>query len=255
MFDNSGTKMGTEMLDTQFATKMTGLRGGLSEAIARQLERQMSATPAQALMPAAAAGAPARSESAVKGTPRQAAFLKDHQDAARAAEAQTGIPATFMVAQAAHETGWGKHEIRHADGSPSFNLFGIKADANWKGPVAEVSTTEYVSGVARKVVAKFRAYASYAESFGDYAKLMKSSPRYANVVANADSASSIPDFIAACVPLMREALRKPASSPTNAPPGNVSFGSDCRPPAAIARAPYEMRRPPSKNPRIAGCVL
>src|SRR5438552_2768054 len=58
MFDNSGTKMGTEMLDTQFATKMTGLRGGLSEAIARQLERQMSATPAQALMPAAAAGAP-----------------------------------------------------------------------------------------------------------------------------------------------------------------------------------------------------
>ncbi|TMH30599.1 MAG: flagellar assembly peptidoglycan hydrolase FlgJ [Betaproteobacteria bacterium] len=188
MFDNSGTKMGTEMLDTQFATKMTGLRGGLSEAIARQLERQMSATPAQALMPAAAAGAPARSESAIKGTPRQAAFLKDHQDAARAAEAQTGIPATFMVAQAAHETGWGKHEIRHADGSPSFNLFGIKADANWKGPVAEVSTTEYVSGVARKVVAKFRAYASYAESFGDYAKLMKSSPRYANVVANADSA-------------------------------------------------------------------
>jgi len=178
MFDNSGTKMGTEMLDTQFATKMTGLRGGLSEAIARQLERQMSATPAQALMPAAAAGAPAR----------QTAFLKDHQDAARAAEAQTGIPATFMVAQAAHETGWGKHEIRHADGSPSFNLFGIKADANWKGPVAEVSTTEYVSGVARKVVAKFRAYASYAESFGDYAKLMKSSPRYANVVANADSA-------------------------------------------------------------------
>jgi flagellar protein FlgJ len=29
------------MLDTQFAGKMTGLPGGLSAAIARQLERQM----------------------------------------------------------------------------------------------------------------------------------------------------------------------------------------------------------------------
>ena len=41
MLDNEGTQLGTEMLDTQFAAKMTGLKGGLSEAIARQLERQM----------------------------------------------------------------------------------------------------------------------------------------------------------------------------------------------------------------------
>ena len=93
-----------------------------------------------------------------------------------------------MVAQAAHESGWGKHEIKNADGSASFNLFGIKAGANWKGPVAEVTTTEYIDGVARKVVAKFRAYASYADSFSDYAKMMKDSPRYAQVVASAGSA-------------------------------------------------------------------
>ena len=74
-------------------------------------------------------------------------------------------------------------------GSPAHNLFGIKAGANWKGPVAEVTTTEYVNGQARKVVAKFRAYSSYAESFADYAKLMKDSPRYQQVVAKADSAS------------------------------------------------------------------
>ena len=41
MLDNAGTQLGTEMLDSQMATKMTGLKGGLSEAIARQLERQM----------------------------------------------------------------------------------------------------------------------------------------------------------------------------------------------------------------------
>jgi peptidoglycan hydrolase FlgJ len=172
------------MLDTHFATKMTGLPGGLSEVIARQLERQMG-VPAAAVPPAAAANAPARTE---KVSMRQGDFITKHQDAAREAEARTGIPAAFMVSQAAHETGWGKHEIRNADGSSSFNLFGIKAGANWKGKVAEVTTTEYVNGVPRKVTAKFRAYDSYAESFGDYAKLMKESPRYKHVVANADSA-------------------------------------------------------------------
>lgn len=188
MFDNAGSQMGTDMLDTQFATKMTGLPGGLSEAIAKQLERQMGgSTPAAPLAPAAAAGAPARAEPA-KVSQRQADFLTQHQDAARAAETQTGIPAAFMVSQAAHETGWGKNEIRHADGSTSFNLFGIKAGANWKGKVAEVTTTEFVDGAARKVTAKFRAYGSYAESFADYAKLMKDSPRYSQVVANAGSA-------------------------------------------------------------------
>jgi flagellar protein FlgJ len=190
MLDNAGSKMGTEMLDTQFATKMTGLPGGLGEMIARQLERQMGGTaaPAAALAPAGASGAPARSDLTSRITPSQAEFLKEHQVAARAAEAQSGIPATFMVAQAAHESGWGRHEIKNVDGSTSFNLFGIKAGANWKGPTAEVTTTEYIDGIARKVVAKFRSYASYAESFADYAKMMKDSPRYGQVVANAGSA-------------------------------------------------------------------
>ena len=190
MLDNAGSKMGTEMLDTQFATKMTGLPGGLGEVIAKQLERQMGGSvPAVALAPAGASGAPsARAGLTSKVMPRQAEFLKAHEEGARAAESQTGIPATFMVAQAAHESGWGKHEIKNADGTPSFNLFGIKAGANWKGPVASVTTTEYIAGVARKVTANFRAYASYAESFSDYAKMMKDSPRYSQVVASANSA-------------------------------------------------------------------
>ena len=187
MFDNAGTQMGTEMLDTQFATRMTGLPGGLSEVIAKQLERQMGGSAAP-LAPAASAGTPARSDAPARVSQRQSDFLTRHQEAARAAEAQSGIPATFMVSQAAHETGWGRTEIRNTDGSPSFNLFGIKAGANWKGKVAEVTTTEYVDGQPRKVVARFRAYDSYAESFSDYAQLMKTSPRYRQVVAGAGSA-------------------------------------------------------------------
>jgi len=111
-----------------------------------------------------------------------------HDASARAAEQQTGIPATFMVAQAAHESGWGKREIRNADGTSAHNLFGIKAGASWKGKVAQVTTTEVIDGQPHKVVAKFRAYTSYQESFRDYAQMMKDSPRYSKVVAAGNSA-------------------------------------------------------------------
>ena len=192
MLDNAGTQMGTEMLDTQFANQMTGLPGGLAEVIARQLERQMSGVgaPAVAMPAAGAAGAPtAGAATPPPPPPTQAEFLRLHASAAQAAEVQTGIPATFMVAQAAHESGWGKHEIRNPDGSASFNLFGIKAGSGWKGRVAQVATTEVVDGQPRKVLANFRAYGSYEESFRDYAQLMKDNPRYAAVVSAGNSAS------------------------------------------------------------------
>ena len=196
MLDNAGTQMGTEMLDAQFANQMTGLPGGLADVIARQLDRQMSgvaapgaAAASNAISAAAAAGAPATGRSAAQPTLSQAEFLRQHDASARAAEAQTGIPATFMVAQAAHESGWGKHEIRNADGATSFNLFGIKAGAGWKGRVAQVTTTEVVDGQSRKVLANFRAYGSYEESFRDYAQMMKNNPRYATVASAGNSAS------------------------------------------------------------------
>jgi peptidoglycan hydrolase FlgJ len=190
MLDNSGTQLGTEMLDSQYAAKMSGLPGGLAAAIARQLERQLGSGAAAALAaPAAAGAAPVSSSSAASPlSQRQVDFIRTHQAAARAAESVSGIPAAFTVAQAAHESGWGQREIRNADGSPSHNLFGIKAGAGWTGPVAEITTTEWVGGEPQKVTAKFRAYASVEESFRDYAKLMKESPRYAAVVAQAASA-------------------------------------------------------------------
>lgn len=191
MLDNEGTSLGQEMLDTQLAGKMTGLPGGLSDAIARQLERQMGLSgPIPRVGSANNAPADIRSPNAAAGVPQNAAatFVAQHTEAARSAEQATGIPATFMVAQAAHETGWGRKEIRHADGSSAYNLFGIKAGANWKGSVAEVLTTEYVGGQTQKVVQKFRAYGSYAESFADYAKLMQNNPRYERVMAAGNDA-------------------------------------------------------------------
>lgn len=192
MLDNAGSQMSTEMLDTQYANKMSGLPGGLGDVIARQLERQITGLAPNAALPAAgAANAPIGGFSSVGAAsikPSQQEFLRRHDASARAASEQSGIPAAFMVAQAAHESGWGRREIRNADGSSSHNLFGIKAGAGWKGPVAQVMTTEVIDGQPRKVLANFRAYASYDESFRDYARMMKDSPRYAPVVASAASA-------------------------------------------------------------------
>ncbi|MCE2911680.1 MAG: flagellar assembly peptidoglycan hydrolase FlgJ [Pseudomonadota bacterium] len=179
------------MLDQQFATQLAGLPGGLSEAIQKQLERQMGLAPGPIPATPRAAEPAVLPESKPTRIPQRGAagFIEQHSAAARAAERQTGIPASFMVAQAALETGWGRKEINHADGSPSYNLFGIKAGPGWRGPVAEVTTTEFIGGKPQKVVARFRAYGSHAESFADYARLMKDSPRYQPVLAAAGSAT------------------------------------------------------------------
>lgn len=107
---------------------------------------------------------------------------------AKSAAEKLGIPEKFMVAQAALETGWGRGELHHSDGQPTYNLFNIKAGRNWTGPTVEVETTEYVQGRPVTEKARFRAYGSYAEAFADYARLISESPRYAGVVGEQDAA-------------------------------------------------------------------
>ena len=116
------------------------------------------------------------------------AFQESLASEAEEASSATGIPAKFMLGQAALESGWGRRVIKNADGTTSHNLFGIKAGKSWKGKVVETTTTEYVNGVALRKKQKFRAYDSYAESFRDYARLLKNNPRYQNVLANSQDA-------------------------------------------------------------------
>ena len=191
--ENSGL-LGIEHLGTQLAAKTAGRPGGLSEVIEKQLERQMglvpgpipSTTRANESLPTVqdATSTPKVPEKSAAG------FVRQHTAAAENAAADTGIPAPFMLAQAALETGWGKREIIGRDGTNSHNLFGIKAGGSWNGPTVEVTTTEYISGQPRKMIQKFRAYASESESFADYARLMKDSPRYAKVVERAADAKA-----------------------------------------------------------------
>ncbi|MCP1366804.1 glucosaminidase domain-containing protein, partial [Halomonas sp. BBD48] len=95
-----------------------------------------------------------------------------------------------ILAQAALETGWGKHEIPTADGGNSHNLFGIKAGSRWRGETTDITTTEYVNGRPIKQVDRFRVYDSFEDAFTDYARLIGDNPRYAGVVAAPDAASA-----------------------------------------------------------------
>lgn len=114
-------------------------------------------------------------------------FVADVWPHAVEASRKTGIPPQFMVAQAALETGWGDKQLKNVDGSPSYNLFNIKAGSSWEGRTVSVGTTEYANGRAYTEPSRFRAYGSYAESFADYARLLSKSPRYAGVLGQRDA--------------------------------------------------------------------
>jgi peptidoglycan hydrolase FlgJ len=118
------------------------------------------------------------------------AFVDKMAAPAQAASAATGIPARFIVGQAALESGWGKGEIKNANGSSTHNVFGIKATSDWKGKTVSAVTTEYVNGKPQKVVQKFRAYDSYADAMTDYANMLRQNPRYASVLSSSHDAAS-----------------------------------------------------------------
>ena len=185
LLDGAEGNLANDLYDQQLSVQMSGLPGGLTEAIQRQLTRQMGGTEAELSIPSTLSldtSALRRTASAKNSTTPSPkgldAFVQHHRATAERVAQDSGIPASFMLGQAGHETGWGKGEIRHKDGSAAYNLFGIKAGKSWTGKVAEVTTTEYINGVARKVTAKFRAYDSYEDSFRDYARLINDNPRY-----------------------------------------------------------------------------
>ena len=101
-----------------------------------------------------------------------AEFIDQMLPGARACQRTAGIPASFTIAQAALETGWGSRVRGN-------NLFGIKADRSWRGPTVDVPTHEVVNGTSIAIVAKFRAYPNWAACIEDRAQFFLRMPRYA----------------------------------------------------------------------------
>jgi flagellar protein FlgJ len=210
-FDSQETKMFGEMFDQQIAQKISQGKGlGLADMLVQQMQLSMGAQGIQAAprpydfpqvlkdlktgntlnaataQPAASGAASAGATAAAASTngaahsPRN--FVDELWPHAVDAAAELGVSPHFLLAQAALETGWGKHQVRTVDGGNSYNLFNIKAGKNWQGERAVAATTEYVNGTPVKESAQFRAYGSYAEAFSDYASMLKNNPRYAGVL-------------------------------------------------------------------------
>lgn len=185
MFDSEQTTMFTGMLDQQLAQGIASRGVGLADIMVKQLSRGVAGQAQSGGLPTpfemqSPSFKPEFMPSKIVPA-KNPDFVQRMLPFAMRASLASGVPPQLMLGQAALESGWGKREIMMADGSNSYNLFGIKASADWQGKVAEVMTTEYSHGVANKQVEKFRAYSSYAEAFQDYASLIRTNPRYANV--------------------------------------------------------------------------
>jgi flagellar protein FlgJ len=166
-----------DMFDKQIALTLSQHQGlGLGSLVTRQLSSAVQPTPA-------AAPSTTMLQSASQ-------FVSQILPTITRAAQALGVSPLGMLAQAALETGWGTRMARTAEGAPSLNMFGIKADDNWQGARASASTVEFSAGVATQQHTAFRAYGSIEESVNDFANLLKGSPRYRQTVAAGGNAQA-----------------------------------------------------------------
>jgi flagellar protein FlgJ len=186
-----------DMFDKQIALTMSQHQDlGLGSVLTRRLAgAQGQPAPAPApIAPAkrSAATASAPSGSAVSAGIAQSAadFVSQVLPTIRQAAQALGVSPLGMLAQAALETGWGQRMAHNADGTPSLNLFGIKADGSWNGARATATSLEFKGGAASLQRTAFRAYGSIQASVTDFTKLLQSSPRYRQALAAGGSAQA-----------------------------------------------------------------
>ena len=208
VFDSNATDSYNEMYDKQLSVHLAGKPGvGLADLIVKQLTPKGENPDPQNLtdylnnrvskvtIPDGMSSSQFDDEATeipfknARAMPIQSAedFVKQLQPFAQQAAKDLGIDPNALLAQAALESGWGNSLIKNADGSNSYNLFNIKADRSWRGKQAQVSALEFDQGIARRVSSGFRSYASFQESFNDYANFIKNNPRYDSAVTKTDN--------------------------------------------------------------------
>lgn len=183
-----------DMFDQQLAVHLSAGKGlGIADLMLRQMQANAGAlpttapaTPAQAAAPVAPAAGTSVS-GATSTDASRSAFVQQLLPHAEKAAAALGVSPRTLIAQAALETGWGRHMIRQSDGSSALNFFGIKADKGYAGARAQSATSEYVNGQKTPETAQFRAYASIGEAFDDYVRFVQDNPRYRAALAHGGS--------------------------------------------------------------------
>lgn len=102
-------------------------------------------------------------------------FIQQISPAAQASMRASGVPASFIVAQAALESGWGESRLA----KEGKNLFGVKAHGSWRGEILTLNTREFMNGQWITVPAHWRQYADWLDCLNDHAAFLKQNPRYA----------------------------------------------------------------------------
>jgi len=222
--NSSETEFYQDMFDEQITQTMTQSRSiGIADALVRQLSGEPETPPGRdgfdrntsiqnyaRTLPPLSRELPERledverilAEETVAGDSNKAAqepesalpgrfdspedFVRGLLPLAEKVGAESGISPRLMVAQAALETGWGRHMIKDGEHGASHNLFGIKADRRWDGDSVGILTTEYRDGVPLQERARFRAYPDYEASFRDYVQFLNDNPRYQDALKKAD---------------------------------------------------------------------
>jgi len=183
LFGSDQADMYQDMFDNQIAMQMSKGKGlGLADMLVRQLQGGVGATSQSQEPPATS-----RTQGPTPVAPSKDDFLRTMRPHAEQAAREIGVDPDALLAQAALETGWGRSVPCNAQGGCSFNLFGIKAGSQWSGATVNVPTLEFESGIPVRKVERFRAYDSPADSFRDYAALIRDSARYANVRGAGDN--------------------------------------------------------------------
>lgn len=102
------------------------------------------------------------------------AFIEAMAPVAQESYKEHGVLPSITLAQGIIESAWGKSGLT-VQGN---NLFGIKADISWTGPVIEMNTQEFVNGQYITVVARWRVYDRWEDSILDHGKFLKENIRY-----------------------------------------------------------------------------
>ena len=210
-FTGFETEFHQEMLDSQLSVSLTEGKGmGLADALYAQMQQQFGhskgdnvlaavkqagysteSIPRDKLVSEAIAAleksGAINTENGSIDIDSPADFIEKLMPYAEQAAKELGLDPKALLAQAALETGWGKHLLQKPNGDSTFNLFGIKADKSWQGERVQVATLEYDGTTASKQQAQFRSYNSFAESFADYAHFIKTNPRYQEALSAADN--------------------------------------------------------------------
>ncbi len=179
------TEFYQQMMDDQLSTELTKGTGlGIAAMLVKQLSPYVKSEQdsvgikpqTKILRPQVSTNLTSSQLNANFSSPDQ--FVKKLWPQAQQAAQHLGIQPEYLLAQAALETGWGKNVIGN-----SHNLFGIKADASWKGDRVSAVTREMHDGKFFNVTAEFRAYPNYEASFADYVQFIKTQPRYQKALA------------------------------------------------------------------------